>query len=317
MKLFFCIILLFFVSLPVYAETFVGSLIYAHGNIDIKRNDVTILVTENTVLHDGDTIKTGKESHATILLRDDSEIRVLSNTVIQIEKSYETKKNLHRKFLNRIRIKKGRIWARLVAKQQQSIFYIQKSKLQSLQSILNLEVKEKQFSISVSSGQVQIENQIEAVTLKAGKMLRNKGNLSKLKDYVEDIPYQLILSTNEPIIKVPKEGKKEIPIVVQFIKFNTGDYVYKAEKIYFSSIIDKFVFPENTTLNKRGYARVIAEVYPFQISDYHFGQVSIFVVSEGDDFIETGTGSLLLRYIIPDFTRSRVLFDLRTGRVED
>lgn len=309
-------LLILVVAKPTLAIEAVASIKHIKGAVDVNRDQKTISARTGLILHDQDLIVTYRKSKVTIIFRDGSEIRLFANTKFLIERSEETSHG-PRRFLNNFKLKLGSFWGKFSKNQQQTVIKTPTATAGIKGTTVALSERNGKFNVSLSSGLVEVKNEMETLDLTPGKRVRNITANSTIRDKVEELPYQIHIVPDQNKLDIPQRGKeKEIFFTVQLISKITNKNVQRSGDIYISLETDKIIFPQNLALNPRGYARVRAVVKPFEQKDYKNGVIEIFALMDGEEFMDTGAGRTVLTYDPPSRKRKTLKIDASSGDIQ-
>ena len=299
----------------------VASLGKLKGDVDVlrqigsRRESRKIPGRTGLILHDKDVVVTGTRSRVTIVFRDGSEIRLFQKTKFIIEKSIEAKKG-SRRFFNNFRLSIGSFWGKFTKGRQRTKIKTPTATIGIKGTAVSMIQRNDQLDVSLSTGRISVENDDEVMELLPGKMIKEIQKEGSIKDKVSDLPYQVLLKPDRNKIKIPKRGDEDfIYFTLQIIDSETKKNVERAGSVYVSLELDKIKFGEGIALNSRGYARVRATILPFQKADYKNGQVEIFAIMDGENFMDVGAGKTVLTYDVPSNMSRTIRIDANSGNI--
>ncbi len=299
-----------------YAIEAVASIKTLKGAVDIKRNRTTFSARTGLILHDKDLVTTHQKSKVTIIFRDGSEIRIFPNTKFLIEKSEESK-NGPRQFLNKFILKVGSFWGRFTKLRQRTTVKTPTATIGIKGTSFAMAERNASLDVSLSTGKITLSNQTESIDLDAGKMVKDISATGTIKDKISDLPYQIVITPDQNKIEIPAPGKEnEVYFTLQLINLKTNENVNRSGDIYVSVVLDKIEFRDDISLNSRGYARVKALIKAFESVDYKNGQIEIFVLMDGEEFMDIAAGRTVLTYDLPDLNRRNLKIDASSGKVK-
>lgn len=261
------------------------------GEVTILRESRTLAGRTGLILKDQDTVTTSRNGKVTIIFRDGSEIRLFQNTTFKIERTRESDGN-QRGFFNRFRLKLGSFWGKFARSRQRTTIQTPTATCGIKGTNVSFFESPEGLGISLSNGLVELRNETERMMLTPGKMVQGIQRQGSIKDKVKDIPYRLMLKA-ETSLEVPETGTRTVTLSVQLMNMKTQNNANKSGKVYFSSNIDKVIFPP-VMLNSRGFANFQATVKPFQEVDFGKGKLDVFAVMDGDDVMNVGSGFMTL-----------------------
>ena len=262
----YLILALFLVWAPTSAWSVdaVASFGQVSGTVQVIRETRKIPARTGLILNDQDVVVTGKDSRATIIFRDGSEIRLFQDTQFIIEKSEETKKG-SRRFLHDFKLKVGSFWGKFLPGKQTTKISTPTATIGIKGTSMVMSQGNDKLDLSLSSGLISVQNEDEEMDLKPGNRIQNLSRKGSISEKVSPLPYRLTISPDRSKFNVPVPGRTtEIELTLQMIDVKTGRNVARTGEVYISVEIDKIVFPEVIKLNDRGYARLKAVVKPFQ-----------------------------------------------------
>ncbi len=318
MKNLIILVILAFVLSPVTsvsAINAVASIKAIAGDVKIQRLKRNIPGRRGLVLNDQDVVITGYKAKTTILFRDGSEIRIFQNSRFIIEKTEELKGS-QRGFLNNFFLKAGSFWGKFTKNRQRTKIVTPTATCGIKGTSVSFSERNGQLNVSLSSGLIELENEDEKVTLKAGKMVKGIKQTGIFNDKIEDLPYRLAIEPDNRHIKVPTVGNTgKIDFTIQVTNVKTKRNVSRSGDLFFSLKSDKIIFPESVKLNDRGYARVSAIINPFQKADFGDGRIEIEVLAEGEQAMDIGTGQTLLTFDVPKKHQKIIRIDATSGEI--
>ena len=315
---------LFFFTVPtVHALSAVASIKNMLGDVKIHRFQRFIPGRRGLVLNDEDVVITGQKAKATIIFRDGSEIRLFQNSNFTIEKSEEIQGKgkgflkRFRLFSNKIKLSTGSFWAKFTKGHQQTRISTPTATCGIKGTVVSFSHRNDKLNVSLSIGEIELENEDEKITLSSGKMIEGITKRGTFKEKIKALPYRLTIIPDNPKIKIPTVGNEnQIFFTLQLIDIETMKNFEMSGDVYISMPLDKIVFPESIKLNKRGYSRLAAIVKPFQKADYGVGQVEVLAMIEGQRFMNVGAGQTMLTYDIPKKNPRTIQIDATTGEVK-
>lgn len=298
-----------------YALNAVASIKALEGDVKVDRSHRTITAKKGLVLNDADIVITAHNAKTTILFRDGSEIRLFQNSRFVIEQSQE-KKDGSRGFLNRFQLKIGSLWGKFAKNRQNTTIVTPTATCGIKGTLVAMSEGDGKLDIALSSGSVELENEDEKIMLNPGKMIKGIAKNGTFSDKIEDIPYRISIQPDQKKIKIPtKNNVEEVSFTVQLIDIRTKRNVERSATIYFIVDSDKIAFPGNIRLNQRGYRRVVAQIMPFQKSDYKNGQIEISAIAEGEKQLNIGAGKSILTYDMPSKSPRTIQINANTGSI--
>ena len=298
-----------------YAINAVASLKDTIGEVKIQRLSRNIPGRKGLILNDQDVVITGINAKATILFRDGSEIRLFQNTRFVIEKSEEMKGS-QRGFLNNFFLKAGSFWGKFTKNTQKTKIITPTATCGIKGTSVSFSEHNGKMDVSLSSGEIELENEDEKISLPAGKMIQGLTQRGTFKEKIKDLPYQLVIEPDASKIELPTEGNEgKVDFTLQIVNVKTKQNEYRRGSIFFSLKTDKIVFPDRIVLNDRGYARVTAIIKPFQKADYGDGRIDIVAVAEGESAMDIGTGEALLTFDVPEQYQKTIRIDATSGEL--
>jgi hypothetical protein len=315
---------LFLFTVPtVHALSAVASIKTMLGDVKIQRFQRFIPGRRGLVLNDEDVVMTGQKAKATIIFRDGSEIRLFQNSNFTIEKSEEIQGKgkgflkRFRLFSNKFKLSTGSFWAKFTKGRQQTRISTPTATCGIKGTVVAFSHRDDKLNVSLSIGEVELENEDEKITLSSGKMIQGITKRGTFKEKVKALPYRLTIIPDSPKIEIPTVGNEnQIFFTLQLIDVKTMKNFERSGDVYISMPLDKIVFPERIRLNKRGYSRLAAIVKPFQKADYGLGQVEVLAMIEGQRFMNVGAGQTMLTYDIPKKSPRTIQIDATTGEVK-
>ena len=318
------IILLIFMAVPsIHALSAVASIKTLLGDVKIQRYQRFIPGKRGLVLNDEDVVITGQNAKATIIFRDGSEIRLFQNSNFTIEKSEEIEGKgkgflkRFRLFSNKVKLTTGSFWGRFTKGRQQTRISTPTATCGIKGTVVSFAQRNRKLNVSLSIGEIELENEDEKITLSSGKMIEGITETGSFKDKIKELPYRLTIVPDNPKIVVPTIGNEnQIFFTLQLIDVKTKKNFEKSGDVYISMPLDKIIFTPRIRLNNRGYARVSAIVKPFRENDYGNGQVEVLAMIEGQKFMNVGAGQTMLTYDIPKQSRRTIQIDATTGEVK-
>lgn len=315
-KILLTLILILFLAPSAFALNAVASIKALEGDVKVDRSNRTLSAKKGLVLNDADVVITAQNAKTTILFRDGSEIRLFQNSRFLIEQSQETKSG-NRGFLNRFQLKVGSLWGKFAKNRQDTTIVTPTATCGIKGTLVAMSEENGKLDISLSTGVVELENEDEKITLNPGKMIEGIARNGTFSDKITDIPYRISIQPDERKIKVPTVNNiEEISFTIQLIDVKTQRNLERPATIYFSVDSDKIIFPENIRLNKRGYRRVVAQVMPFQKSDYKTGQIEVSAIAEGERQMNIGAGQSILTYDMPAKRPRTIQINANTGAIQ-
>ena len=318
------VVSLFFITVPsVHALSAVASIKSMLGDVKIQRFQRFIPGRRGLVLNDEDVVITGQNAKATIIFRDGSEIRLFQNSNFTIEKSEEVQGKgkgflkRFRLFSNKIKLTTGSFWAKFTKGRQQTRISTPTATCGIKGTVVSFSQRDDMLNVSLSVGEVELENEDEKITLSSGKMIEGITKRGSFKAKIKELPYRLTIVPDNPKMQIPTPGNQnQIFFTLQLIDVKTQKNFERSGDVYISMQLDKIVFPERIRLNKRGYSRLFAIVKPFQEGDYGNGQIEVLAMIEGQRFMNVGAGQAMLTYDIPKKSKRTIQIDATTGEVK-
>ncbi|MBU2512953.1 FecR family protein [bacterium] len=299
-----------------YAVEAVASIKALDGTVDILRNKTTFAARTGLILHDKDLVVTYQKSKVTLIFRDGTEIRIFPNTRFLIEKSEESQ-DTPRRFLHNFMLKVGSFWGKFTKNRQRSLVKTPTATVGVKGTTFAMAERDSSLDVSLSTGEITISNQTESIDLVTGKIVKNISATGTIQDKVSDITYQVVIKPDHNKIEIPEPGKEnEVYFTLQLVNLKTNKNVDRPGEIYISLVTDKIEFEDNIRLNSRGYARVKALIKAFEAIDYRHGQIEIFAIMDGEEFIDVAAGRTVLTYDPPDLNRLNLKIDASSGEVE-
>ena len=277
-----------FLSTPwLLASDFVGRLKNSNGSVDIIRSERIHATTSGSIVKDGDMIVTAQGSKTTLLLRDGTEIRLFPNTHFKIIKIIESPSQ-DRLFLNTFRLQRGTIWGNFPHKKQISIIHTPTAQIKTSGALFKLNQTKKTLDVSLTKGDLAIENEYEAGLLSSGKMVKgitkNKAFLHNLKS----IPYLLTITPQMTEMPSLSRVQERFFFVFQLIDKRTKERLQRPAYVYITMDRGKIQFPK-IRLNGQGFARIPTKIFPS-------GQqkIRIYAIAEGRNFMDVALGETTL-----------------------
>ena len=296
-----------------HAQSAVASVVDIAGEVDIYRDDRVIPVKKGLILKDEDLIVTQKQSIATILFRDGSNIRLYESTNFEIEKSYEVEGRT-RGFRNVVKLNIGSFWGRFSQNKWATTIKTPSAICGVKSASVVLTEKEEGLDISLFDGALEVKNEEEEVLLHSGSFVANIAKQEKFSNRVENIPYYIDIKP-ETKLSIPKSGTSTIMFTLQLTDAETKGNLERPGRVHISSNIDRVVFP-TIQLNARGYARFHATVYPFRKADYDKMQLEIVATMEGKEMMNIKSGKATLQFTTFERDAQRSLqVSAKTGRI--
>ncbi|MDT8445935.1 MAG: FecR family protein [bacterium] len=303
-------------TVPAWAIDAVASFGQVSGNVQVIRETRKIPGRTGLILNDQDVVVTASDSRATIIFRDGSEIRLFQETRFVIEKSEEVNTGT-RQFFHNFRLKVGSFWGKFIKDKQNTKISTPTATIGIKGTNVSFRQDREKLDVSLSSGLIEVINEDETIDLHPGTRIQGMQRKGTISDKVSKLPFKVNLKPDVDQFKVPDAGRTgEIEFTLQMVHTDSGLNADRSGMVYLSVEIDKIQFPERVQLNSRGYARVTAQVKPFQTADYRNGQVEILAVMDGEEFIDVGAGAAVLTYDVPKKATKTIRIDMNTGRVE-
>ena len=318
------IMIFFFVGLlaaPVsYGIDAVASLGKLKGNVEVlrkigaRKESRKIPGRTGLILNDKDIVVTGSSSKATIIFRDGSEIRLFQKTRFVIEKSTESKQG-SRRFFHNFRLTIGSFWGKFIKGRQRTKIKTPTATIGIKGTNVAFTERNGELDIALSSGLISVSNLDDEILLKPGKQIKALNREGAISEKISDLPYRVLITPDENHIDIPRSGKTgEIYFTIQIIDNATKKNVSRSGNVYISLELDKIVFDSEVQLNNRGYARIRAKILPFTRADFQNGQVHIFAVMDGAEFMDVGAGQTVLTYDIPNKAQKTIRLDVNSGQ---
>ncbi|MBU3917100.1 FecR family protein [bacterium] len=313
-----------------YALNAVATLTAIFGDVKLQRVKDGVRSNEpgqkGMILEDKDLVITGPNARTTLLFRDGSEIRLFQNTEFMIEKTIELKGVKKRGFFNSFQLNMGSFWGKFTKNRQKTTIKTPTATCGIKGTSVSFSERNGQLNVSLSTGAIELENEDEKILLKAGKMIEGITRTGSFNKKVKDLPYFIEIKPDNNKIIIPTKGNtSKINITIQMMNVKTKQNVERSGRVYLSleTVVldtdrqktDKIVFPENITLNDRGFARFTAQILPFNEGDYGRGKIEILAIVEGEDFMNVGAGQTMLSYDIPQKLQKTVNIKANTGEV--
>lgn len=287
------------------------------GNVQVIRQTRKIPGRTGLILNDNDVVVTGPSSRATIVFRDGSEIRLFQDTRFVIEKSVESKEG-SRRFINDFKLKVGSFWGKFMRGKQHTRISTPTATIGIKGTNVTFHQSPNgQLDMSLSNGLISVENEDETIDLQPGHRIQKMTRKGSITEKVSMMPYKISIQPDRAQFNVPGPGRTtEIDFTLQMVDIKTGRNVARKGEVYMTVEVDKIAFPERIVLNNRGYARLKAQVRPFQTADYRNGQVEVLAVMDGVEFIDVGSGTAILTYDVPKKASRTIRVDMKTGSVQ-
>ncbi|PCI30296.1 MAG: hypothetical protein COB67_02135 [SAR324 cluster bacterium] len=320
-KLLSLLLILLLATPTAYAIDAVASLGKLSGEIEVLRKigvrqeSRKIPGRTGLILNDRDIVTTGRRAKATIIFRDGSEIRLFQKTRFVIEKSEESKTGT-RRFFHHFKLTLGSFWGKFTKGRQRTMIKTPTATIGIKGTNVAFVERNGKLDISLSAGLISIENEDEKILLQPGQRVQGMTREGNIQEKVGNLPYRVLIKPDNTHIQLPKAGQeKEMFFTLQIIENKTQKNIYRSGAVYLSLELDKIVFDEYVSLNQRGYARIRAKIKPFQKADYKNGQVQIFAVMDGEEFMDVGAGQTVLTYDIPKTMSRTIRINVDSGEV--
>lgn len=273
------------------------------------------IVSESALVKPGQFIATAKNSIASIIFRDGSRIRLFPESKLIIENGIEFS-GKNRRFAYHLFMEKGSFWGKFIK-------HLQKTSIKT--PTINIEVEEAQFrlehtkdvsNVSLSMGSLKLKNEAQEHVLSSGQIASNIPLSEKFSDQIKPLKHTLLLTANQKNISFPKNATKPIKIIFTLQLFDVVKQqdIHQSGKLYFTSNIDKFKFPKNLSLSKRGYAYTEVDLYPLNQKDYQQGQIHVTVILDAASFINIGDASLTFN-LSKTFDKETFQIDTESGNI--
>ena len=286
-----------------------------NGNVQVLRDARKIPGRVGLILNDKDVVVTGNDGRVTIIFRDGTEVRLFQESRFIIEKSEETGDE-QRSMLYNFQLSVGSFWGRFAKGRQHTKISTPSATIGIKGTNVAFSQRGNQLDVALSEGKVLVENETHQIELRPGKRLLGVQRRGTIKDKQSSMPYQVSIKPDTSHIKLPAAGEQEdMFFTLQLIDLKTRQNLHRTGKVYMTLDNDKFIFPAEVELNKRGYARVRAIIKPFQTKDYKNGQLTMFAVMDGPQAMEVGVGESLLSYDIPQKIKRTIRVDMSTGQM--
>ncbi len=311
------ILMFVFASDSVQAIDAVASIKNIKGQVEIKRKNSTIAARSGLILNDKDIVITYRRSKVTIIFRDGSEIRLFPNTRFIIEKSEETKSGA-RKFLHNFKLKLGSFWGKFTRKRQETVINTPTATAGIKGTTVAFKERNGRMDVSLSSGSVEIKNQQETVLLKPGQQAKGVTSSGSISTKIENLPLKITIKADKNQVTYPEKGEEEeLYFTLQLVDTRTNENVGRAGDVYISISNDKIEFAEGISLNARGYARIKAVIKSFDEPGQKEEAVEIFALMDGEEFLDTGSGSTMLIVRPVSEQQRKLKIDAKSGQVQD
>jgi len=300
----------------VHAISAVATLKRYSGDVKIQRSSRLMSGRTGLVLKDADVVITALKAKATILFRDGSEIRLFQNTKFVIEKSEESAGS-RRGFFNRFKLKIGSFWGKFAKGRQKTIISTPSATCGIKGTNVTFQQRGGKLKVSLSAGEVELENEDEKITLLPGKMVTGIQKTGSFKNNITSLPFRIVITPDLKKINIPTKGHtNQIHFTIQLIDVNSKQNINESATIYVSLESDKIIFPEYIRLNKRGYRRIAAQVLPFLKSDYKTGQIEVLAIAEGEKYLNVSSGKTVLTYDIPKNDKRIIRINASSGKIQ-
>lgn len=291
----------------------VASIKASSGPVTIERSTKRLVGRAGLILNDKDVIVTGRRAKATIMFRDGSVIRLFPKTRFIIDKSTESKTG-SRHFINNLLLKWGAFWGRFAVGKQNTIVRTPTATAGIKGTVVSFSEHKGNFSASLTSGKISVENDDKSIMLKPGRLIENVSKTGDLNSKIRKIPYKIKIIPEQKRISVPTgQTPEKIFFTLQLMDARTNTNISKEGPVYIHVNHDKVLFPDQVKLNNRGYARISAEIKPFLPKDFGNGKLEVNVIMEGNNFLNVGSGLCLLTYDVPKLQKKTIRIDVKSG----
>jgi len=304
------IIVSFWIEKPTFALNAVASIKKISGDVQIKRAIRVFPGRKGLILNDEDLVTTLSTGKVTLLFRDGSEIRLYENTKFVIEKSIEIKGE-KRGFFHNITLQIGSFWGKFVKGHQVTTIKTPTATCGIKGTNVSFLEKDGKLDLSLSEGQVSVQNEDEEILLNSGKMIKGIARQGSISDKIEDIPYRVVIKP-KTTLEIPNNGQTSITFSIQLMDIKSRTNLERPGIVHLTANIDKIEFPP-VVLNRRGFADFDATVLPFQNTDYNQLQLEIVAVMEGRTMMDVGSGYTSIRFKVPDNKTKIIKIDANTG----
>jgi hypothetical protein len=302
------------VEKPTFALNAVASIKKISGSVQVKRANRVFPGRKGLILNDEDLVTTLSTGKITILFRDGSEIRLYENTKFVIEKSIEATGE-KRGFFHNLTLQIGSFWGKFVKGHQVTTINTPTATCGIKGTNVSFFEKNGKLDLSLSEGQVTVQNDDEEIVLNSGKMIEGITKQGSISDKIKNIPYRIVIKQKTEL-EIPKTGQSFITFNVQLIDIKSKTNLERAGIVHLSTNIDKILFPP-VILNNRGFANFDASVLPFQTKDYNRLQLEIVAVAEGKEMMDIGSGYTAIRFRVPENKTKTIKIDANSGVAAD
>lgn len=306
----FLLLFSFWVEKPTFALNAVASIKKISGSVQVKRSNRVFPGRKGLILNDEDLITTLSTGKITILFRDGSEIRLYENTKFVIEKSTESTGE-KRGFFHNLTLQIGSFWGKFVKGHQVTTINTPTATCGIKGTNVSFLEKNGKLNLSLSEGQVSIQNDDEEILLNSGKMVEGITKQGMISDKIKDIPYRVVIKPKTKL-EIPTSGQTSITFSVQLMDIKSKTNLERAGIVHLSTNVDKILFP-SVRLNERGFANFDASVLPFQNTDYNKLQLEIIAVMEGSNMMDIGSGYTAIRFKVPENKTKIIKIDANSG----
>lgn len=298
------------------AKEVVASLKDIRGQIEVERQNNTLTARNGLILYDKDTVITGYNSKATVVFRDGSIIRLFANTHFLIERSVEIKKG-SRHFLNNLMLKLGSFWGKFSKKYQKTTIHTPTATAGIKGTIISMAVQNNQLDVSLTTGEITLQNDDETIRLQPGKIVRGITRRGSIENKIKDLPYELIFKADKAEIRIPDTGDPiDVYFTLQMVHKSMNKNVFRSGPVYISHEFDNISFEPDILLNTRGYARIKATIMPFQEKDSLRETIRFTAIMDGEDYIDVDAGQTSLTFLRSGRKSKTMKFDVESDKIE-
>ncbi len=297
-------------------ETAIASLDETEGFVEVKpaRDQKSVTAKDGFLLYVGDVIQTQSDGETTVIFRSGSEIRLFEDTEFIVDGAEELSSE-KRSFNYKLSMKTGALWGNFVRGRQKTKINIGTATIGVKGTVFRIRNDGETANISITEGEILVENETSSITLEAGKRLNAFNKTDNLQDKVEEIPYRLSLQADKYYLEFKEPVEETVRLSIQMVDVFQRKNVKKAGKVYLQSNYYNVEFPENVTLNRRGFVRIPVKINIPHADDNNFdGKVVIWAAMGSGSIDDVGAGNVFIQMKVPG-KRRHIRVDANTGNI--